>query len=456
MKIKNIKGLALTYLRNLLYVTLHFLALKRLPVSHGRDSSTISQILESGVITNSRIDIEHLLFDVHQARLAQSCGRYFESIERLEQIYESVYRTYCPEKGFGLPRIFSSEWSAAFGHIGNLGIALRILESETKFDRFTILAEERQTNYLLLRLFSTSHDLMVQSNVDEKWSTLPNFWPIIQQQDLLRLNNDDWIRPEVLFDDFFGRREPLGHSPLWKLFDRSLDEITWTKFENLTTNLEWYVVIHVRDSGDDSIRNQKFESYIPAINHIIDSGGTVFRIGNTQRRSHFVRQGYLDLTNRSPNDRELDSLLIENARFFVGTASGPISIARMFNTPSLITNMTNIAPYCCRGYKTYYMPKIFYRGNRPLSLSETLNSPVAWGDVREKFLLDSGISYSDNSVEELVDGCQFMIEDTESFSDSVCEAEFSNLIEQIRFNYPWTSKGEFAPSFLKNNDWFMR
>jgi putative glycosyltransferase (TIGR04372 family) len=456
MIINKIKGLTLTYLRNLLYVALHFLALKRLPASYGQDSSTISQILESGVITNSRLDIENILFEVYQARLAQSHGRYFESIERLEQIYESVYRKYCLEKGFGLPKIFSSEWSAAFGHIGNLGIALRILESEISSERFTILAEERQTNYLLLQLFSTSHNLMVQSNTDEKWSTLPNFWPIIQQQDLMRLQNDDWIRPEVLFDDFFGQREVLGYSPLWKLFERSLDENTWIKFESLTTKLEWYVVIHVRDSGDDSIRNQKFESYIPAINHVIDSGGTVFRIGNTQRQSHFARQGYFDLTNRSPNEKELDSLLIENARFFVGTTSGPISIARMFSTPSLITNMTNIAPYCCRGYKTYYMPKIFYRGNRPLSLSETLNSPVAWGDIREKFLLESEITYRDNSAEEIIDGFQFMIEDTKNFSDSVSNSEFSNEVTQIRASFPWTSKGELAPPFLSKNDWYTK
>ena len=456
MRLHSLKVYALTSLRNLLYVILHFLELKRLPKSHGQKSSIVSQILESGVITNSRLDINRVLFEVNQARLAQSNGRYFESIERLQQIYDSVYTTYCPERGFGIPRIFSSEWSAAFGHIGNLGIALRILENETKSEKFTFLAEERQTNYLLLKLFSKSHNLMVQSNTDEKWSVLPNFWPLIQQQDLLRINEDEWIRPEVLFDEFFRLRKPLGRSQLWKLFDLSLDEITWSKFKSLTSNWEWYVVIHVRDSSDDSIRNQKFESYIPAINDVIDSGGMVIRIGNTQRKSHFAREGYFDITNRSPNQRELDSLLIENARFFVGTTSGPISIARMFNTPSLITNMTNIAPYSCTGYKTYYMPKVFYRNNRPLTFSETLDSAVAWGDVRKKFLLENQIVCNDNSEEELIDGFRFMVQDTECLSDSILRSEYSNVITQIRSNYPWTAKGELAPTFLSKNHWYMQ
>lgn len=106
------------------------------------------------------------------------------------------------------------------------------------------------------------------------------------------------------------------------------------------TEDDWYVVLHVREGADNSIRNANIDSYYGAIEAITSKGGWVFRIGDasmTPLRKNMQRVIDLPFSNAF-RPRYIDLYLLATARFVICTASGPSDFPFYFNVPRLITN----------------------------------------------------------------------------------------------------------------------
>jgi putative glycosyltransferase (TIGR04372 family) len=103
---------------------------------------------------------------------------------------------------------------------------------------------------------------------------------------------------------------------------------------------DWYVVLHVREGFDNSIRNADINTYYGAIEAITSNGGWVFRIGDTSMTP--LRQGMprvIDLPfSEISKPNFLDLYLLATARFVICTASGPSDFPFYFNVPRLVTN----------------------------------------------------------------------------------------------------------------------
>ncbi len=112
---------------------------------------------------------------------------------------------------------------------------------------------------------------------------------------------------------------------------------------------EKIVCLHVRDAGykkdfnRKSYRNSNIENYSKLIKCLIERDYFVIRMGdNSSVKSNFSDKNYLDYAHSDFNSRLMDIFLISKCKFFVGTQSGILDLAYMFNKPVLTTNMCEL------------------------------------------------------------------------------------------------------------------
>ena len=79
------------------------------------------------------------------------------------------------------------------------------------------------------------------------------------------------------------------------------------------------------------------------IEYLIERDYFVVRMGdNSSVKSNFYNKNYLDYAHSDFNSRLMDIFLISKCKFFVGTQSGILDLAYMFNKPVLTTNMCEL------------------------------------------------------------------------------------------------------------------
>ena len=90
---------------------------------------------------------------------------------------------------------------------------------------------------------------------------------------------------------------------------------------------------------------------------------------------------------------------MKNCNFYIGTSSGLIDVAWLFNRPVLLTNMINIFSglprnKCDRGI----FKKIFNKSGRMLTLKEYMQLPFSFHNLDKNI---NDLSFEENSSEEL-------------------------------------------------------
>ncbi len=111
------------------------------------------------------------------------------------------------------------------------------------------------------------------------------------------------------------------------------------------------VTMHARESGylsslgyqetpKEQDRNVDIETYIPAMEFLVDHGYVVVRIGDPTMQP-LVKAGVVDVATFDRDTRWLQLWAVLNSQFFVGCNSGPSFIPLLTNTPTLLTNITN-------------------------------------------------------------------------------------------------------------------
>ncbi len=175
---------------------------------------------------------------------------------------------------------------------------------------------------------------------------------------------------------------------------------------------DWYVCLHVRTSsfhGDSAdYRNAHFENYAKAIDHIIAMGGKVVRLGDSG--GGIVarpRCGLIDYPNTSEKSELMDLYLIKHCRFYIGTTSGILDTAYLFQTPTLCTNATNFdfrSPN--RGDRILFKRILDKHSGRMLHFDEAivLYKEIMSASWHERF------DYIENTPDEILDATREFIE----------------------------------------------
>jgi len=149
---------------------------------------------------------------------------------------------------------------------------------------------------------------------------------------------------------------------------------------------DWFVCIHVRESGfrsdSEQNRNSSIENYVEGIKVITDAGGWVVRLGDSSMTPLPKMDRVVDYSATQFKSELMDIYLISECRFFIGTNSGPDNVATLFNRPMILVNPTEwtIAFPLKKG--DLAIPKhVFSRSlDRFLSVSEILDKPFNWQD----------------------------------------------------------------------------
>jgi putative glycosyltransferase (TIGR04372 family) len=151
---------------------------------------------------------------------------------------------------------------------------------------------------------------------------------------------------------------------------------------------DWFVCLHVRDggyyreseTGCNSLslhRSAPIETYLPAIDHIIDRGGWVIRLGDrSAQKLDYKRQGFIDYAWSDERSDWMDIFLMGSCRFLIGTNSGPMCVAAAFGTPCAISNYIPFS-IAAPGPNNLFTPKMLYsrKLGRYLTFNEMLAPP---------------------------------------------------------------------------------
>lgn len=147
----------------------------------------------------------------------------------------------------------------------------------------------------------------------------------------------------------------------------------------------WYVCLHVRESGFHGNWNKKYPSardatannYVLAAEEIIKKGGVVIRMGDPTMVPFKKMDGVIDYAHSNLKSERNDTLLASNCRFMLGTNSGFSILPATYGKPCVLTNWIPIA--IPNWYsKDLFIPKLLWDKSlkRYLKISEILSTPL--------------------------------------------------------------------------------
>ena len=175
-----------------------------------------------------------------------------------------------------------------------------------------------------------------------------------------------------------------------------------------------FITLHVRGSSRDdpnSIntppRNASISSYIESIKFLVNLGFNVVRIGDYKSAEIPYINGFID-TTQFRRDNNQDIGLLANAKFHIGTSSGPINVPPLFGVPVLLTNSV-------RPLSQSRFPMSFAISKRCLntvskkfmSYSSFLKSDIVYEEQRRVF--ENNNFLMDNSSEEIIEAVRDMV-----------------------------------------------
>lgn len=193
--------------------------------------------------------------------------------------------------------------------------------------------------------------------------------------------------------------ERQGRAPLI-----NTDRDHW-RFRELLERQGWrendrIACVHVREAhhnqvlgrgAEQNFRNSDIARLRPAIADLVARGYRIIRIGRPGVTPLVVGDSVLDLANSADRVEELDVLAIGNCDLYLGSASGPYSLAAAFGKALCITDFVPLSLPLASGRCTF-VPKLWLSSadGRLLTLSQMLKPPFRYL-TREEVLEQEGV-----------------------------------------------------------------
>jgi putative glycosyltransferase (TIGR04372 family) len=175
---------------------------------------------------------------------------------------------------------------------------------------------------------------------------------------------------------------------------------------------DWFVVVHVREPSyrgetpantTERFRNSEISSYESAIRLVLDEGGWVFRVGDSNMsRAPINHHRFVDYAHSRRRTPVLDTFLGAGARFAITTSSGWNVLCRVFGTPQFYSNMLAAAQFWTIDEGDWYLYRKLSHFDTGQELS-TNDSLRHWPGVftRDDAYKDAQISWTENSPTQL-------------------------------------------------------
>jgi putative glycosyltransferase (TIGR04372 family) len=388
----------------------------------------------------------------YESERLQRLGHYHRAVQARKEILTELYDYQGITDPHYFPPILGSTWSSNFGHLSSIGHhklaqQLRIIPEGKR----VLLDNNKNANQELLREVSQGMTIVSQ-NSGIRWSEMPTFWHFSERIRTIK-SMDGFMDGNRLFDEIF--TEDNLESLQGKYLYLSDKYSTKAAKELETYGLPKYakfVTVHIREGGPfGDPRTQPIASFIAAIKEITRNGYWVIRIGDQTMSSFPDTPMVIDLVPKRNSATELHAYVLARCEFYLGTASGPSWVPRIFGVPSLITNLNEVGTQVGRAPRgSIHIPKKYLNAQgKALSLSQMFSEGYAFSSLMVHELRRKGFSLVPNSSEEILEATKEIIENiNESKKEPSSFRGKVNLIRE-RFNSPtW---GDFSESYISRN-----
>tara|TARA_B110000008_G_C16726741_1_gene467013 strand:+ start:68 stop:742 length:675 start_codon:yes stop_codon:yes gene_type:complete len=157
----------------------------------------------------------------------------------------------------------------------------------------------------------------------------------------------------------------------------------------------------------DSSRNVSIGEYDQLVDLVIKNGGCVVRLGDNHMSKLRNTEGYIDYANSSYTSELLDLYLVKNCRFYIGTHSGPLSLACLFKKDIISTNCPTHIYTLCFNHKSIFLHQNTFKDNKELSIEFTLKN---LRKIEKKYIngdLYDGYILKENSSKQLLSAVNY-------------------------------------------------
>jgi len=201
--------------------------------------------------------------------------------------------------------------------------------------------------------------------------------------------------------------------------------------KNLNLDKSKIVCLHVRDPGyyNDlsrrNYRNSNINNYVGLIEYLIKKNYLVVRIGDkSAKKLNFSNKYFIDYPFTDFKSEIMDLFLLQTCQFYIGTSSGPMDTAYLFNKPILLTNLYDIYPsFPRKRIDRGVFRKIVKKENgKILSLNEFAELNIKYHQTEVNI---DDYHFEENSSEELLNA-------TKEFVNNIQESD--NFKKKIEFN----------------------
>ena len=308
-------------------------------------------------------------------------------------------------------RILPYEWVTQFGHIGLLGIFLKMSHMGIVPDaNFVVLAPEDKTvNPGYLRYWEKYFCIVTDAEM------INVLFPYQRQcgENFMVCRSpgalaEPWTRAGARAQVAWSRE---GRGPLISLSeeDRAFGTEMLTRMN--VPGDAWYVGLHAREGGfyyeaQDGIsqhRNSSIDDYMASIEAIVARGGIVIRLGDASMSPMPPMPGVIDYAHSPEKSPRMDLFLLATSRFVIGTTSGLTTATHSFGTPTLLVNCISNDWQLWDDSTDFICKKVFDRqARRYLTLAETYRSPVQGYIMNNTVLERNGYAVHPNSSDEIL------------------------------------------------------